>query len=433
MKRNYIFLLIVFIFIASCGNKITSPSENINGIVYYDSETAETKYFSFYKIDGTTGEDFEAKSKFKKLAESQNAIIYFEDGYSFTRDQLRSFTTQFEESYKKEISIYGEPSDLDRNGKIIFLMADINTNGNSIGGYFDPNDLIYGKDGIRGEYLHVNFKWEFELIFAVMMHELQHLINYNVNVFGHNKDMDIWLNEALSESTSHTFNNIFVQDRVQSFNEIPYYSFYSWYLKYEDETDIFGQYLDALSYSPASMFMKWIDTKTGGNQEVYRKIASSTIADSEQRLVNSVNELAPSLGSDMNTLLINYISDIYNGNNLGLNVSPIPLSDSGLTEYLTVNGQLPLVPKALVVCSAEDANKITDSKITKTALKDGNYLLLNTSKNATPGFVAANNVVGVSITLPQSSKSLSVKYSDFKDLTIFKDNYFKDVIIKERD
>ncbi|MBW5410533.1 hypothetical protein E6A50_09145, partial [Brachyspira hampsonii] len=319
--------------------------------------------------------------------------------------------------------------------KIIFLMADINTNGNSTGGYFSMMDLIDGKDGIRGEYLHVNVKWELESVFGVMMHELQHLINYNVNVFEHNKEMDIWLNEALSESTSHTFNNSIVQMRVEAFNGIPYYSFYSWYLKYEDTTDIFGEDMAPLSYSPVSIFMKWIDTKTGGNQEVYRKIASSTIADSEQRLVNSVKELAPSLGSDMDTLLINYISDIYKGNNLGLNIGAIPFSESypEVIEHLAVNGQLQLVPRALIVCSAEDASKVTDPKIRKIDLDGSYYLLLNTSKNTIPGLVSANNMVGVSITLPLSSKSLSVQYNDFKDLTIFKDNYFRDVIINEKD
>ncbi|MBW5411227.1 hypothetical protein E6A50_12735, partial [Brachyspira hampsonii] len=64
MKINYMFLLIIFIFIASCGNKITPPSES-NGIIYYDVETAETKSFSFVKFDDSTGQALEAKSKFK--------------------------------------------------------------------------------------------------------------------------------------------------------------------------------------------------------------------------------------------------------------------------------------------------------------------------------------------------------------------------------
>ncbi|MBW5381429.1 hypothetical protein E6A52_12030, partial [Brachyspira hampsonii] len=264
MKINYIFSLIIFIFISSCGNKITAPSE-VNGIIYYDVETTETKSFSFFKIDNSTGKALEAKSKFKKLAESQNAIVYFEDGYSITRDQLRSFLAQFEESYEKEVSIYGEPSDLDRNGKIIFLMADINTNGNSTGGYFSMMDLIDGKDGIRGEYLHVNVKWELESVFGVMMHELQHLINYNMNAINGNKEMDIWLDEALSESTSYLFSEYITKSREEDFVNTPYYSFYSWNMQLNNGNDIFGSSGIFISYSSASIFMNWLNTKTGGN------------------------------------------------------------------------------------------------------------------------------------------------------------------------
>ena len=70
MKRNYIFLFIIFMFIASCGNKITGPSENIDGIAYYDPSNAETKEYPFFKSDAITGAWIEAKSTFNKVAES---------------------------------------------------------------------------------------------------------------------------------------------------------------------------------------------------------------------------------------------------------------------------------------------------------------------------------------------------------------------------
>ena len=38
-----------------------------------------------------------------------------------------------------------------------------------------------------------------------MLHEFQHLINASVNQINGGKAMDLWLNEALSESTSVLF------------------------------------------------------------------------------------------------------------------------------------------------------------------------------------------------------------------------------------
>ncbi|MBW5411079.1 hypothetical protein E6A50_11960, partial [Brachyspira hampsonii] len=153
-------------------------------------------------------------------------------------------------------------------------MASLNTNskqgGLSLGGYFSQRDLIVGKNGVRGEYLYVDAFWDISLILGVMMHELQHLINYNVNVLNNGKEMDIWLNESLSESTSHIFSPSMVERRVAAFNKIAYYSFYSWHLKYTDNSNIFARNLSVASYANGSMFMKWLDTKTGGDQKIYK-------------------------------------------------------------------------------------------------------------------------------------------------------------------
>ena len=186
MKRNYIFLFIIFMFIASCGNKITGPSENIDGIAYYDPSNAETKEYNFIRID-PKGAYIDTRSMFKKLAVSKNAIIYLEEGHNeITKNTIISFVKKFEEYYPKEIEIYGNPSDLDLNGKIIFLMGNLNTNQTKekpgIGGYFYGYDLIYGKDNVKGEYLHVDPSVADEnYTLGIMMHELQHLINYYNN------------------------------------------------------------------------------------------------------------------------------------------------------------------------------------------------------------------------------------------------------------
>ena len=425
-EKNYIVLFIIFTLITSCSNKVTAPSES-NGIIYYDPETTETKDFPFFKMDNASGKQIAVKSTFKKLAESKNTIIYIENRYTITRYQLNNFLTQFEKAFEKEMYIYGTPSDIDRNGKIIFLMANLNTNGNNIGGYFSQYDLLYGKGGVKGEYLHVNIEWEFNEIFGVMMHELQHLINYNVNVFENNKAMDIWLNEGLSESTSHAFN---IEDTIKMRSKefiVPYYSFYSWYFQYEDRKNIFPKVNSTYNYSPVSIFMKWLDTKTGGNQEIYKRIASSSIKDSEQILLDSVKALNPDLGSDMDTLLINWIKGINNGDIKDITDAPkisdlASASDKAYKEFIK-DGKTQLLPRALIVCSQQDADKITDPNIRKEALGNGNYIVLNTRKNTIAGYTSASDIIPISLT------RTAARNNNVTELTMFKKDYFTDIVI----
>ena len=237
MKKSYIFLFIIFMFIISCGNTITQPSnsgEVIGDITYYDPNNTIVKTYSYNINDVSTGDLIATEGAFKKIAESANAIIYVEESYvdkGITKEGVISFLREFEKYLPREIEIYGEIPDFDGNGKVIFLMANLNTNATTsiMGGYFSANDLIYGKSGVPGEYLHINVPTSKSTI-GLMMHELQHLINYYNNAMLKNKAMDIWLNESLSESTSHMFSTTLTDERKKLFINNPYYSFYSWYL-----------------------------------------------------------------------------------------------------------------------------------------------------------------------------------------------------------
>jgi len=100
-----------------------------------------------------------------------------------------------------EYSIFGTPSDKDKNGKILILMIDVRDNyveGVSetyVAGYFDPLDMDPNK-GNYGEIIYVDtYPSHPESFFtlSIIAHELQHLIHYN-----YDPDEDDWLNEGLS-------------------------------------------------------------------------------------------------------------------------------------------------------------------------------------------------------------------------------------------
>ena len=427
MKKTYVFLLFtIFMFIISCNKPTTSPtgpsSEVINGITYYDPATAETKEYYIRRTDWSIGNDIEVKSKFKKLAESQHTILYAEDGQNVTREHISSFLTKFEEYYPKEIEIYGEPSDLDQNGKVIFLMAALNTNKSpndpSKGGYFNPLDLVIGKNGAVGEYLHVDTdRSDLNYIVGVMMHEFQHLINANVN---REKAMDIWLNEALSESTSHIFSESLVNERKDTLIKVPYYSFYSWNFKYNTGGNIFDSKAILMSYASSSMFMKWLDIKTGGNYNIYKEIAHSDPSlTSEQRLLNITSKNG--LGDNMDDLMLNWVNGLSKGEVAGLDIAAIDPN----SQDVSINGKIALVPKALIVYDTASLQGIDKTKTI--ALNGQNWngysAIINTANNDTVGVVDQANII--ELNLPQvNGLESSAKYKSV-DFDLLKGNYIE--------
>ncbi|WP_041177132.1 hypothetical protein [Brachyspira intermedia] len=406
MKKSYIFLFIIFMFIASCGNKVTAPS--VSDITYYEPNNAIRKTY-YYKInDGKTDAMIAVEGTFKKLAESANAIIYVEESQidkGITKGDILSFLREFENYIPKEIEIYGEIPDFDGNGKVIFLMANLNTNITTsiTGGYFSANDLIYGKSGVPGEYLHINVPTS-ESTIGLMMHELQHLINYYNNAMLKNKAMDIWLNESLSESTSHLFSSTLTDSRINFFINNPYYSFYSWYFMYTDWSFVFTPGHVLLSYASSSMFMKWLDARTGGNFNIYKEIAHSDPSlTSEQRLLNITSKYG--LGNDMDTVLLNWIEGVSKNEVQGLNIAPIDPTDKNFNQ----NGSIPLLPKSLVVYSTANNNISGNKLLTRQLGQTGLSVVINNSVNTTAGLANKEDVVNLTIKKADNLNS-SIKY-----------------------
>ena len=407
MKKIYTFLFIIFMFIISCGNKVTSPNDGT--ITYYDPNNAIVKTYTYNINDAAIGGMVAAEGAFKKIAESANAIIYVEESQidkGITKMDILSFLREFENYVPKEIEIYGEIPDFDGNGKVIFLMANLNTNATTsiTGGYFSSSDLIYGKAGVPGEYLHINVPTS-ESTIGLMMHELQHLINYYNNAM-QGKAMDIWLNEALSESTSHIFSKPMAEQREYIFNTSTYYSFYSWYLMYTDRSFVFTPNHVLISYASSSMFMKWLDARTGGNFNIYKEIAHSDPSlTSEQRLLNITSKYG--LGNDMDTVLLNWIEGINNGDITGLKLSAIDPDD----PKFNINGSIPLLPKSLVLYSTANNTQITTGGklLTRQLGQTGLSAVINTSVNKTAGIALAADVENLTIKKAANLNS-SIKY-----------------------
>ena len=285
-------LLISFIsivFFNSCSESVYKVSANRNN-------------FYVMRINGS---QYAEKIKIFKVGETANLIIYAESGYSINYNYVSYVAKKFEDNYSKMINIYGNHTDVDKNGKIIILFQKINANinGNSIVmGYFLPNDLIYG-DFNNAEilYMDINLLNKNPLLIAgTVLHEFQHLINFNVNYIQKGKDMSLWLNESLSESTSILFDSYMTRNRIEEFNNINYYCFYTWDLPFYPNMFV--------NYPSASVFMNWLYQKNNRNESVFRNIAHSSESEDYKKVLG-----AAGYGNNWEGLLINWIDGIKKG------------------------------------------------------------------------------------------------------------------------
>ena len=285
-------LLISFIsivFFNSCSESVYKVSANRND-------------FYVMRINGS---QYAEKIKIFKVEETANLIIYAESGYSINYNYVIYVAKKFEDNYSKMINIYGNHTDVDKNGKIIILFQKINANisGNSIVmGYFLPNDLIYG-DFNNAEilYMDINLLNKNPLLIAgTVLHEFQHLINFNVNYIQKGKDMSLWLNESLSESTSILFDSYMTRNRIEEFNNINYYCFYTWDLPFYPNMFV--------NYPSASVFMNWLYQRNNRNESVFRNIAHSSESEDYKKVLG-----AAGYGNDWEGLLTNWIDGIKKG------------------------------------------------------------------------------------------------------------------------
>ncbi|MEI0608471.1 peptidase M30 [Brachyspira pilosicoli] len=345
----------------------------------------DTEGFSVYRSSSSgsgLSSDF-IKATIAK--ETENLIVYVEKDESYNSSSLDLVCNEFEKHYAKEKSIYGNHTDVDNNGKIIILFLDLNPesgNGSILNGYFNPADLIDGQ-GNNADMLYMDLGGLNNnpyYMAGTILHELQHLINYNVNVLGNGRDIEVWLNEALSESTSVLFNRTTVNSRNREFNSINYYCFYTWDLP----INVFA------NYPSASVFMNWLYIKSGYNDNIFKNIASSKEVNAYRRVLSTVGTIS----STWDSLLIQWIEDVNNGLVSGAKINSI--------KNTYANTYIPLFPGALLVFDQVVVGNIDTSSISLLKSKQNNNSLILLNNDTYVG----NTPTAVNITFNSSSSSI---------------------------
>ena len=326
------------------------------------------------------------------LKVSDNLAIYLQNSQNVSAYALNKLIQEFDYHYTSMTNIYGTHSDIDANGKIIILLMDINKtkgSGNQVLGYFNPSDM-HGNN--KGEILYMdisNANNKTDNAIGTIIHEFQHLINYSYVISGERNEMSSWLNEALSESTSILFNKATVESRIEGFNNINYYCFYTW----DIPTNISNNNKNNthVNYPSASVFMNWLYQKNGSNDSIFKTIASSKELGDYNKVLSAAKGISGYSVNSWDGLLLDWMSEIVTNGGNNWKTTNKPTNNCA-------SGDVSLYPGAMIVCDSYTNG--ASGNIVKTNVS-GKTIVLN--KDITLGKGATS--VKVSVSSQASSKA----------------------------
>lgn len=376
------------------------------------SGLSEDRVFYAQMIDdGNTAGWFNIPAHLLKV--SDNLAIYLQNGKNISAYALNKLAQEFDCYYTSMTNIYGTHSDIDANGKIIILLMDINkTKGGSsqVLGYFNPSDM-HGNN--KGEILYmdlINANDNTDKAIGTIIHEFQHLINYSYVISGERNEMSSWLNEALSESTSILFNKTTAESRINEFNKINYYCFYTWNAPKQRVTNGNDDKVTTnglFNYPSASVFMHWLYQKNGSNESIFQTIASPKGLSDYNKVLSAAKEISGLSGATWDSLLLNWMSEIVT-NGLATSRNPNVKATNNLAK-----GDVSLYPGAMVVCDSCSISGTSGNIVTnKVNGGSGKTIVLNKDTNLKGSPVKVSNLVSTSKTSSKARMKRSAIRND---------------------
>lgn len=372
---------------------------------------SEKTFYGQMISEGKTYGWFNVPAKLIKTTDHLAIYIQtkFESDYKGEKDislyGLNKMAQDFDYYYDSMTNIYGEHTDIDANGKIIILLMKINKKtdkGSQVLGYFNPNDM-HGYN--NGEILYMDLESannNTDKLIGTLIHEFQHLINYSYVASGKRRAMSSWLNESLSESTSILFNKTTAKSRIDEFNGINYYCFYTWEIPINISNN--GKNNSLVNYPSASVFMHWLYNTNGKNSDIFKKIAQSTQNTDYNKVLYAAKEISGlSSLNGWDDLLLTWMNDIVS-NGLTPNWITDNSTNENATNNLSSTGTVKLFPGAMIVVSS--FSNSTDSNIvTRTNGNNGNQKIIVLNKDTTLGTYTSSKTVSVNSSVDLASES----------------------------
>jgi uncharacterized protein YuzE len=236
----------------------------------------------------------------EKLYTGEHCIIYKDSRLdnSYLGQNVSSFTNEFDTViYPRVTGCFGEPLDVDRNGKIIILLLEIKSSGggDTTKGYFWSGDMYETVDySNRADMLYidgtdVNIGSSNNYTYETVAHELQHLINFSARFTMQKEAMETWIDEGLSTAAEYVYLGRHPTLRVDWFNISTTavrngntFFFWNRASNQEDKNDD----TRVTDYASAYAFFQWLriqaaegDTAGAAGGEIFRDIIGSPYSD----------------------------------------------------------------------------------------------------------------------------------------------------------
>lgn len=244
-------------------------------------KVGDTKLFWTYNFITNGDEQITAKLQYA----GEYCEVWAKDTEIITQNVSEKIGTEFDKKiYPLIVNGFYQPSDIDGNNKIAILCYDIRddyeSSGIYTGGYFWGGDLT-GDDGSNDmEIFYVDTYpamydesnvFHQEYAYETIVHEFQHMVNFNKVFFVDGKDPmerePVWLNEGLSQAAEQIYTGNVLEDRIDCYNKDYYgmikngYSILKWNGNLED-------------YSLSYLFLQYVKVQANKGNAVFKEILS---------------------------------------------------------------------------------------------------------------------------------------------------------------
>lgn len=141
------------------------------------------------------------------VAANSRAIAYLDitatDTVKITTSDIIEILDKFSSvTYPIITKVFGKESDVDRNGKVLFLFTQLVDQEEYIAGFYRSSSLFSKKDGGDGnlaDMMYIGLESSRDSYDPLLAHEFQHLVSFNQHVLVNNGSAEVnWLSEALA-------------------------------------------------------------------------------------------------------------------------------------------------------------------------------------------------------------------------------------------
>ena len=232
----------------------------------------------FWVVDFKTEKDVSIDAKLLYSGKKSEVWVHNNE---ITTEQAKKMGEEFDSTiYPLVTQNFAKDSDVDGNGKISMLVYDIHDgydqSGTYVAGYFYSRDLYKTTYSNNSEVFYVDTYptmgdkksgYDVSKSFSTIAHELQHMVSYNQNVFVEKgKEMEPWLNEAMSMAAEHMYLKDSLRDRLYYFERSSSIANGHSLLHWDDSGDVLANY--SLSY----LFGQYLRVQLGQDNKVFKEI-----------------------------------------------------------------------------------------------------------------------------------------------------------------